>query len=127
LETDRLKFLNVNAQRNLIEVEDDLIQFGQRKAYTFFNLKNIVLQTLGRSTLSPDLVFSLNFYLDDEMTLHYRQTYSLFDLLGDLGGASRVILICFGKIFYPISEFSFWMKAIQKLYIVKTSDKKLFS
>jgi hypothetical protein len=46
-------------------------------------------------------------------------------MLGDLGGATEVILIMFGIIFHPISEFSFWVKAIQKFYIVK-SNKDLF-
>ena len=47
-------------------------------------------------------------------------------MLGDLGGATEVILIVFGVIFYPISEFSFWIKAIQKFFYVKT-PKKLFN
>ena len=65
-------------------------------------------------------------YLDEEAVEHSRQTYSLLDLLGDLGGASEVILICFGLIFYPISEFSFGIKALQKLYIARTSNPSLF-
>jgi hypothetical protein len=82
---------------------------------------------LGRSLLAPDLVFAVSIYLDEEINSHSRKIYSLLDLLGDLGGASEVILICFGLIFYPISEFSFWLKALDKLYIAKTSNPHLFS
>lgn len=35
-------------------------------------------------------------------------------------------MICFGFILYPISEHSFHMKAIKKLYIAKTSNESLF-
>jgi hypothetical protein len=62
--------------------------------------------------LVPDVVFQYSVFLDEEVVNHQRQTYSLLDVLGDLGGATEVIIIVFGFIMYPISEFSFWIKAI---------------
>lgn len=50
----------------------------------------------------------------------------MLDLLGDLGGVTEVIMICFGFMIYPISEHSFYMKAFKKLFIAKTSNEKLF-
>ena len=35
-------------------------------------------------------------------------------------------MICFGFMLYPISEHSFYLKAIKKLFIAKTSDESLF-
>ena len=59
-----------------------------------------------------DLVFTANVLIERKALMHKRQCYSLLDMLGDLGGATEVILIIFGVIFYPINEFSFWIKAI---------------
>jgi len=43
------------------------------------------------------------------------------DLLGDLGGVTEVVMICFGFFLFPIAEHSFTMKAIKNLYLARTS------
>jgi hypothetical protein len=50
----------------------------------------------------------------------------LLDLLGDLGGVTEVIMIVFGLIIFPVSEHSFIIKAVKKLYMAKTKNDKLF-
>ena len=64
--------------------------------------------------------------MDQTTILHTRRIYSLFDLLGDLGGVTEVIMLAFGFMLYPISEHSFYLKAIKKLFIAKTTNEKLF-
>jgi hypothetical protein len=64
--------------------------------------------------------------MDQTTMMHGRRIYSLFDLLGDLGGVTEVIMLCFGFMLYPISEHSFYLKAITKLFIAKTSSESLF-
>lgn len=65
-------------------------------------------------------------FMDQTTIQHGRRIYSLLDLLGDLGGVTEVIMICFGFMIYPISEHSFYMKALKKLFIAKTTNEKLF-
>ena len=48
------------------------------------------------------------------------------DLIGDLGGVLEVIIFIFGIFLFPASEFSFITKALQKLYLARTSQKGLF-
>ena len=48
------------------------------------------------------------------------------DLLGDLGGVTEVIMIIFGFILYPISEHSYTLKAIKRLYLARTNKNGLF-
>ena len=36
-------------------------------------------------------------------------------------------MICFGFFLYPISEHSYFLKAIRKLYLARTSKNDLFS
>jgi hypothetical protein len=50
----------------------------------------------------------------------------LLDLLGDLGGVTEVIMIVFGLFIFPVSEHSFIIKAVKKLYMAKTKNDKLF-
>lgn len=57
---------------------------------------------------------------------HERAIYSLLDLLGDLGGVTEVMMIVFCFIILPISEHSFVVKAMKKLYIARTKDSDLF-
>ena len=55
-----------------------------------------------------------------EKVLQARAIYSLFDLLGDLGGVTEVLLIMFGAILYPISEHSFVMDAMKRFFLART-------
>jgi hypothetical protein len=52
--------------------------------------------------------------------------YNFIDLLGDLGGLTEIVLLTFGFIFFPISEYSFYLKAIRHLFLAKTSKDDLF-
>ena len=128
LDVNRLNRIHIPVRRNDIETEEDFIQLGQVDEYTFYDFDQIASTTIGRSKQKPalDLVFSANVLIERKAMMHIRQCYSLLDMLGDLGGATEVILIIFGVIFYPINEFSFWVKAIQKFFYVKSS-KKVFS
>jgi hypothetical protein len=47
-------------------------------------------------------------------------------MLGDLGGVFEVIMVFFGFIISPVSEHSFFLKSIKKLYYARTKDRKLF-
>lgn len=47
------------------------------------------------------------------------------DFLGDIGGVAEVLTYIIGILLFPISEFSFFMKASQLLYKANTKDDKL--
>ena len=51
--------------------------------------------------------------------------YTFLDLIGDLGGVVEIILAIFSVVFASISEYSFTIHAIQKLFLVKTSNTNL--
>jgi len=82
-----------------------------------------------RTTISE--ISGNSFYLSDcillsEQIKHTRQIYGWLDLLGDLGGVTEVIMICFGFFLFPISEHSFVLRAIRKLYLVRTRKDDMF-
>ena len=65
-------------------------------------------------------------YHDQIAVGHERAIYSLLDLLGDLGGVTEVMMIVFCFLLLPISEHSFVVKAMKKLYIARTREDNLF-
>ena len=46
-------------------------------------------------------------------------------MIGDLGGVTEIIMLLFGFFMFPISEFSFNMKAMKKWFIVSTNNEDL--
>ena len=53
--------------------------------------------------------------------------YNYFDLLGDLGGVTEIILLVFGFFLLPISKHSFILKATKKLFLARTKRDDLFA
>lgn len=61
-----------------------------------------------------------------ESVLQARAIYNLFDLLGDLGGVTEIVMIVFGSFLFPVSEFSFFVEAMKRFFLASTSDDNLF-
>ena len=61
-----------------------------------------------------------------ESIRHTRQVYNVIDFIGDLGGVLEILVMIFGIVLYPLSEFQFNLKAINLLFMARTSDKFIF-
>ena len=70
-------------------------------------------------------MFHEEFILHDTQVDHNRVVYSLFGVLGDVGGVLQAIMMLFISIFTSYSEFSFVNSLISKLFYVNTKDKKI--
>lgn len=57
---------------------------------------------------------------------HLRLSYSLFDLIGDLGGVFQLLTDFVGVLFLSIAHHSFILSAMEKLFFVKTADGQIF-
>ena len=62
----------------------------------------------------------------NEMRLHKRRSFSLLDLFGEFGGVLEVGTILFTCYLGGWAEFSYYLKAIQKLYDVKSKHTHQF-
>ena len=86
--------------------------------------------SLGLPTVSPvvgdGVVFEQYFLLDDMVVEHSRIAYNLVILLGDLGGVSGVLIFLAGFLTEAISEQSFILKYIEKMYLAKTTSQNIF-
>jgi cell division protein YceG involved in septum cleavage len=49
----------------------------------------------------------------------------MLDFGGDLGGIMEIIFFLMSGILYPIAEFSFKLKALQKLYLARTTSPEI--
>jgi len=47
-------------------------------------------------------------------------------LIGDIGGVLEIIILFFVLFMYPITMYSFNMKAIENLYLARSKDATLF-
>lgn len=63
--------------------------------------------------------------LQDEKFLHTRKVFGIIELLGSLGGITKVFMACFGIFLYPISRHSFYIKAAKKLFLASTCQEDL--
>ena len=102
-------FLRVNS----IETQESWFQLGQFIAYTFFDIQMVIKKVQARTVYDTVPAMKNSFYqtilfMDQTTMMHGRRIYSLFDLLGDLGGVTEVIMLCFGFMLYPISTSYFF-------------------
>jgi hypothetical protein len=58
--------------------------------------------------------------MDDVVTMNKREVYGFLDLLGDLGGIQDIIILTLGYFIFPVSEFSYNIKALSKMFLVNT-------
>ena len=75
---------------------------------------------------NPNIKYKATMLLSDISVSHSRQKYGLLDLLGDLGGVLEVLLLVSGAFFYSYSEYSFVIKAMQKLFLARSFEKNIF-
>ena len=99
--------------------------------YTFYDIENIGSKAYALSYHDklPEVrnsVVQYKLYRDNIEILHERKVYSIQDLMGDLGGVIEILLVVFSIFLCPISEHSFNVQAIKKLYLARTTDDWLF-
>lgn len=96
---------------NAVETQDSWFSLGWKsfidEFYTIgenFNFKQ-------SDKVDKGVLYEQYMWMFPESQTYKRQVYGILDLLGDLGGVTEVIMICFGIFLYPISEHSYIMKA----------------
>lgn len=107
--------------------EDSFMRLGQISYEgEYFTVEHEMVRNVVREA-EPETFFSSILWISPNIYSHARSIYGWIDLLGDLGGVTEVIMICFGFILFPISEFSFILKASKKFYLARTKMNDLFT
>ena len=68
----------------------------------------------------PSCVFSASYNLSPEYEIGEFDVYTFFDLIGDIGGVIDILIALFGWMFFQLSEFSYTLKFLEKLFLAKT-------
>ena len=58
-------------------------------------------------------------------TTYSREIYDVLGLVGDLGGVEGIFVLILGIFVCPYSQYSFNLKALQKLYLVNSNDPNI--
>lgn len=64
-------------------------------------------------------------WLSQYQTAYYRWWYDFSELTGDLGGTFECVMLFFGFFMYPLSYYSYNMRAMNLLYFAKTKNQTL--
>lgn len=57
---------------------------------------------------------------------HTRKFYDINAMLSEIGGVAKTLVLFFGIILYPISEYGFHRNVSKKLYLAATKHKDYF-
>ena len=74
------------------------------------------------SKFNPGSVYNTVVKLQSLKTEHQRKVYGFLGFIGDIGGVTEIVMKLFGFFVLPFSEFSFNLKAMKKLFLVRTTD-----
>lgn len=91
----------------------------------FYKINHIVTSVV-RENLETECLFQARMYLTNNQQIIFRQAYDINNMLSDIGGVFRVLVSFFGVIFYPISQYLYYINSIRKLYLARTKDSNLF-
>lgn len=65
--------------------------------------------------------------LSEKQIVHTRRSYSVLDMFGELGGVKEVLVIIITVSLSSWAEFRFNLKAIQRLFAVRTKQPNVFN
>ena len=127
LDSNKYQVQEMYLRKNLISTNDQLFNLGAATSenYKFYDIGEIKTKDYRQSTTSGR-IWSTKIQLYNNQNQYKRISYDFILLLGDLGGVFSLFISLFGFVVLPISKFAFNLKAIQKLFLVRTKDKALF-
>ena len=65
-----------------------------------------------------------NYHLNQIAEHHRRKTYDIMNLVSDIGGVYEFFIMIIGILMFTISEHSFTLATIKKLFFVKNSKNE---
>lgn len=114
-------------RKNDYELEDDFFQFEYTGTGTYYDIGKQFSRPLTKiNEKDKRLLAQTKLFEMRESVLQARSIYNLFDLLGDLGGVTEIVMITFGTFLFPVSEFSFFVEAMKRFFLASTTDDDLF-
>ena len=79
-----------------------------------------------RTKLNPTSVLKHELFLSQYEMTNQRIVYSLMDYLGDMGGIYELVVRALGVFIFSISNHSFIVSSMKRMFLVKTENNKMF-
>jgi hypothetical protein len=76
--------------------------------------------------VNKDKIMEVQYLISPDNWSHMRISYSLINMIGDIGGVHGTIVHFFGIFFFSISKFSFTMSIIKNFFLIGTKEKGMF-
>ena len=100
----------------------------------FYSLLDTAPQQYNQRGIYKNTLYKLYVGSQSKWLLHKRdsvmyplQSYYVLDIISAVGGTLEMTIYIIGIFFLPLAQFSFQIKAIEKLYLSKTDDKQFFN
>ena len=123
-------FLSGMLRKSVLEDEVSFLQYGQEEHYEFFNYELPIPKPSSWATYPTEenpLAFykfgSVEINLSQDLIIWQRETYSILDLVGDVGGLFDGLRYCFAVIVAPVSSFALQSKLLSSFFKFKSSEK----
>jgi len=111
------KETHIYVKNNVLELMDSFFQYGEPEKSNFYSISggfdNYRMQ-------KDDLYVNAYFLLQNEVTTHKRTIYSLFDMLGHLGGVFHLFYSCLYVFLYYYSEKMLQYSILRKCYQINS-------
>lgn len=118
---------------NRIYTQDQWIQLGGTREFKFYGIDGKIDMSGKEQYVKFDekitrqRLIEIEFALSDTMCDHHRKPLGILDILSALGGFEKNLSLLGFFFMTPISYHNYILKAIQKLFLVNTSDSKLIN
>jgi hypothetical protein len=113
----------LNMRKNTYETFDDpYLSFSSDQNGDFYQVGRIQKVDQVREK-KPHEVFKEYLFIEPYQNQHFREVFSILQLLEEMGGIIEIISVISFIFLYPVNEFNFFIKAIKELYLINTKDE----
>jgi len=129
-ETQNVQFDNTKAtwfsgfyEENMLEDETEYLNIGipTERKYNYIDIKGIAQPSYYNDYPYNTKVISFHLFANSEMKILGRETYSVLEFLGDMGGLNDALQIIFGMLIAPFATLQLQSMLANKLF---TADSK---
>ena len=92
----------------------------------YYQLNKITTVKAYANVKNPDSVYENIYVLDQNGIKNKRVEYNFLDFINDIAGIYDLLLLCAGYFLSDYAFHSFTVKAIKKLFLIKTDDYHIF-
>ena len=110
-------------RRNIVNTYDSLFPLFGDPTYSgeFYDLASSkTFQNIPMMNAYQGEIYSELYTIDKIQNIHSRYVYSFLDFISDIAGVFDLLIVVLGVLFLRVSNFSFKLDVIGKLYRVRT-------